>query len=410
MTRSRSSFLFEFLVFFRLAVTIMPIVDHYSNSLMNIGTFLLLYVYLVFGMGVSRFGKGFIANVPVFLISILSIISLFIRDKQVIGFIYELFIFMQWPLIYVYLAYRKDMNLVKRILVYALVCYLSTCITTYVGCTVFEGAARHMSNSNFAEINPDLMSLYRSFNIGTFTFIYSLVIVSPMLIGVFRNQKGVAKIVGLISMVIVVAVIIKTEYTTALLLLLSSFILFFLPKDFSRKNLFSVLAIAVVVLIISAPLLQWLMDTISSMVNSDQVADRLGSIVDLQAGKEADSDSDLGQRIELWTESLDIFLSHILFGFSGDNGGHSFILDNLARFGLIGLFSEFVVFGMMHRRSAKPFFGTALYGYAVYALILNVIQCLVNPVINYFAFTFIIPLTCLYFSQSSELSRTNEIA
>ncbi len=396
---NRLDTLIEVLVLFRLAVTIMPVVGLYSNSLINIGTFVLLYACLIIGLGGEKAYSIIVSCVPIFLISILYLFSSIIEGESFFGSLYELFMNLQWPLVCVYIIRSQKWKMTKRILIYVLSFYVITSFTTYIGSNMFEGAARHMSNGHFAEENPDLMNLYYSYNIGTFTFIYSLVILFPLLLYLLRNTNKGGRWLSILSIIFVFTVIIKTEYTTAILLLLSCFVLLLLPKTFSKNKLFSILLLSVIVVLVSAPLLSGLMELIASMAGSEQVEERLSAVSVFRSSKIIDDSNDFGQRMLLWQESLDVFSSNIMFGSSGRNGGHSFVFDNMARFGIIGLVSIFIVFSRMYKQSFKSYKSYAVYGYCLYAFIINIAQCILNPVINYIAFTFIIPLFCFYFSR-----------
>lgn len=395
---SLGDFLIEALILFRIAVTIMPAVGYYTNSIINIGTFLLIYILLLFRLGLDVFLNKIITFIPVFVISFFVLVVSFVKGESILGGVYEIFIGVLWPLILVFLCRHNDSNMTKRILIYVLLCYLITSITTSIGCNIYEGAARHMSNGRFAETNPDLMALYTAFNIGTFSFIYSVVILFPLILYILKAH--VTNIFVSISIIVVFsAVIVITEYTTALLLFMSSFILLLLPKGFKKEQLFGLVSVLLFVLVLFAPILPAIMGFISEMMGSEQVAERLGSISDLWTQRQVDSDSDFSYRIELWSQSLNIFLTSFPIGSGDKSGGHSFVFDNMARYGVLGLLATIFVFRQFYKRFIKWFSSSDVYGYALYAFILNLIECVVNPGNEYFAFTFVIPLFCFYFSR-----------
>lgn len=402
MTKNNSTFVFllEALLFFRLAVTIMPAVGFYSNSFINIGTFLLIYL-LLFAYARGNTIEELIKYVPIFLFGIYGIIVLAINNESVFDGIYELFMALQWPLAFIIVAKKKDYRLIRRLLIYVLAFYLITCITTYIGNDIFKGAARHMSNGNFANENKELMALYQSYNMGTFSFVYTIVILFPLILYMLRCY-GKKRLHYFIIGLVVVAVIIKTEYTTALILLLSSFMLFLLPKNFSFRQL-TLLSIGFVVIVLAySTLLPSILRLIAEFSGSEQVAERLTSISEVRTGGGLDDNSDLSQRVELWTESWKLFTNNLLLGTGNESGGHSFILDNMAKYGLLGFISVIIVFRKMFKMCVKKYKSYEVYGYALFALIINVTQCLLNPVMNYFAFTFVIPLFCVYFMKFEE--------
>ena len=404
-TRTSLSIIIEILVVFRLAISIMPAVGFYSSNILNIVSFLALYILLFMGMGPSRLLSGVFKYLPVFLISILAIIGLSIKGEPLIESLYVLTIDLLWPLVFLYVYIKNDVNMAKRLLVFIMVFYLITCITTFIGCYIYEGAPRHMSNGNFAENNPDLMALYTSFNIGSFSFVYSLVVLSPLVLFMLKN-KIIGSVFNAIVVVILTAVIIKMEYTTALLLYLSCFALLLLPRDFTMKQ-FNRMTIALMLfLFVFAPLLPAILDFLSESLGSEQVSERLGSISDLWSYRTVEDDSDLGSRFDLWGQSLKIFADTFPLGSLDKAGGHSFIFDNMAKYGIFGLIAMIIVFKQFYSRFIKQYNGINAYGYVIYAYILNLIECFVNPGNNYLCFTFIIPLFCLYFKNVEKQKKT----
>ena len=203
-----------------------------------------------------------------------------------------MFISLQWPLVAVYLIRRQNFKRIKRILFCALLCYIITAITTYVGSILFPGVARHMSNGRFADENSDLMTLYYSYNIGTFTFIYSLVIIFPLLIYIYRKYTNGVKFISLLSIISIIIVIVKTEYTTAILMTISSFLLFILPKKFNASQLWRMLILTLCVMITFIPLLTGIMEILSDTIGSDQVSERLLAISELRESKSFDDSND----------------------------------------------------------------------------------------------------------------------
>ena len=390
-------FIAEILIIYRIAVNVMPAVNFYSISLINIGTFILLYMLILFRLGVISFFIHSIRALLVFLVSVVGLFSLLLRGESVINGVYEFFMNCLWPLMAAYVLSFKDYKFAKRILMYVLLAFFITCVTTSIGCILFEGASRHMSNADYVEAYKLEVSFYESINIASFTFIYSLVLLVPFILYMIRYyRKG--RLFSILLLLIVTVTVILTEYTTALLLFFVSFSLYLLP--YSRKNsihpiYYLLILIAVICIVVYLPIA---LESVSHLFG-EQVEERLSSMADLLKGEGVSNESDLAQRMDFWKKSIDIFSSNILFGNSQNVGGHSYILDNLAMYGLLGLLAMVISFTETYRQYVRMASKNVLYAYMLMAFILNLIQGAVNPIINFTIITFVLPIFVFFYQD-----------
>ena len=82
-------FIAEILIIYRIAVNVMPAVNYYSISLINIGTFLLLYLLILFRLGVFSFLIHSVRALLVFLVSVVGLFSILLRGESIINGVYE---------------------------------------------------------------------------------------------------------------------------------------------------------------------------------------------------------------------------------------------------------------------------------------------------------------------------------
>ena len=122
-------------------------------------------------------------------------------------------------------------------------------------------------------------------------------------------------------------------------------------------------------------------------------------MADLLKGEGVSNESDLAQRLDFWKKSIDVFSSNILFGSLQDSGGHSYILDNLAMYGLFGLFAMVISFIETYKQYIRRSRNNVLYAYMFMVFILNIIQSVVNPIINFTIITFVLPIFVFFYQD-----------
>lgn len=268
----------------------------------------------------------------------------------------------------------ENKNALFSIFIFVLVAL--TLVTTIVGCMQYPGAARYLATVSDAQ--AEKAALYDWKNIGGYTFVYFVVLLHPLLILAFK--KGKLKLWwALLGSLAVFALAIYSEYTTALLLTLVTSLLYFFKKNFTAKQLliFAVVAMASILLFseLFADFLRWLAD----VVGSDSISIRLEALAGGRTGIENSEDN----RIELYEASLKTFFQNPLFGSflnegSKGIGGHSFILDFMAQFGIVGALVLFFMYKVMYQRFFTQYHGIEGYGYVLWIFIQALILSTIN--------------------------------
>ena len=363
-----------------------------------INTLILVLLFLFMGSDKSfSIRKAMFAIAPLYFLSILGFASY--SSSQWPAQMYGLIQRIAFPLIAFYIMQNRSTQSKRNVLLLVLIGYAVTCVTTYLGCLSYPGAARQMATGMSEE--GYLFNMYRQLNIGSFAFVYTLVLLLPIVLYVIRGQQKFWILFILFGIAAVMA-IIEMEYTTALLLMLINFLLFFLPRYFNANDLKDKLWIFVVAGILVWFVLPSILDAIIPYVSSDTMSSRL---LDLSASLKGDvaqsQDGDMESRSELFMVSIKGFLSSPIWGTFTKAGGHSFLLDTMSKYGLIGLGLLIVMYKRAYTLFIKPYKSQPYFGYVLFAFIMTLVLAVLNPKDNLLVLTFLIPLFCESYSNET---------
>lgn len=346
--------------------------------------------------------------VPMFLIPVLNLLF-YTSGGNAISILSGIAQLMQ-TIIYTMYAFvvlkNKDFKSAKLILIVYFVCVTITCITTYYGCGLIPGAARLIA-TDIDQTDPRFAQIL-NLNIGGFGFVYSNVLISVILIMLikFRSEIHNKYIISfsILLLGLIFASIIATEYTTALLLFTCSMVLFLFSKVFRVKKMITVLAIFATLFLALKPVVADGLDYISQVIPSEDVASRLNDLATSLKGEEISDESDISYRQNFYQMSIDVIKSHPL-GAWGDRsaivGGHSYILDNLAKYGLLGIFFIWLMLKRMYQLYLLPCKDKPYYGYLLVILLLSCVMISVNTGIYYPVLTFVMPLVAFLFDTKA---------
>ena len=203
-------------------------------------------------------------------------------------------------------------------------------------------------------------SLYKSLNIGGVDFIYQLVLMMPLLVFTFRKGNRMLRILSVVTMVVFIMTIVVSEYTTALIFAFASVLLFFFPKNISGKRLLGVLLGMSFVLLIVLYVVDIFSILATMFGEKTDVAEKLQDISNHIHGM-GYGEGDYDVRMGKWTKSLEAFASSPIYGTSHVGGGHSYLLDHLAKYGIIGVVMLIIVFKNLFKLSVRKFNHTSFH-------------------------------------------------
>ena len=378
--------LFEILAVLYIAHKVLPAVGYYMPSIVYLGVFGLTIVLL---LPLFRY-KAAWTIAGVFAVSLLALISRLL-DATSSGALYlygELQIYL-YGIITLRVIAGGDKKACRRMFVIIMVMYLITAATTYIGTVNYPGAARMMATLSSSDL------LYRTYvkeNIGNFIFVYELVLLTPLLIYLTRS-KWVKPIIGYLLIAFVGVVIVATEYGMAVMLYFASLLLLVFPKLTSKK-LMILLLVLVLVFIVGAELVANAFEQLSLSVESETLAERFLAVAETLRGEDELSATTGQTRMELYSKSVKSFWDTTFMGTwgTGGIGGHSFAIDTLGNYGILGIAALIAVFVTMYNLALKPYREYDFHPYLLWVYCVAVFLMVMNPKVYSFTFLCVIPL------------------
>ena len=260
----------------------------------------------------------------------------------------------------------------SRIILFALIV---TMITTIIGCINNPYAARLLATTSDSQ--DATVSSFDLQNIGGYSFVYDMVLLYPVLILAYKTKK-IKLFPTIIIAVVVLSTIVYSEYTIALLLFILSSTLFFTKRNLSARGIVLISIFAVLFLLLFSNVVVDFLTWLSGIVNSEVVSDKIQALAGGTTGLEQAEDN----RFALYQTSLNVFYSHPIFGTLIEqtriDGGHSFLLDNLAQFGFLGGVLMFFMYKNIFKRFFLPFKDKPGFGYVIWVFVQTLILSLVN--------------------------------
>ena len=255
-----------------------------------------------------------------------------------------------------------------------IICIIVTMLTTIIGCIQNPGASRILALV-YSQDKDAIM--YDMKNIGGYSFIYFLVLLYPILIVAYKSRR-ISLLLTLIIASLLLVTIVYSEYTTALLFFIISSFLFFTKRNLSARGIITIVIVSLLLLVVFSNVVVDFLNWLSKIVGSEDMSSRLDALANGREGLESSEDN----RLELYQLSLNQFLKNPVFGtlFAKDriNGGHSFILDNLASFGLLGGVLMFFMYKSIFKRFLIPYKDKPGFGYIVWTFIQAIILSIIN--------------------------------
>lgn len=376
MYQRRGISIWNLIISLTIAYTIMPIVSRFISTYLTTYFYLLVVVIVFLGIvfdnrsdSLNEYAGGILLPFIMF-----HGLSFFTRTDSIVIWGYSVLLAL-FPVVigYYVTQYRiKDVSFYSRAIIFMM---LATAITTNFGLIRFPYAARVLATISSSQDATAIT--YNWYNIGGFEFIYFMVLLYPILIMAYK-QRRVNLIFTIVGTVLIFATTILSEYTTALLLLIISSSLFLVKRDLRKKDVFILLLIAVLFVVYFNDYVSQFLSYVGTLIGSETMSERLNALAGGQAGLEASESN----RIFLYRRSISTFFSHPLLGTflsgGGGLGGHSFILDTLGKYGLIGVALLFFMYRKVFKCFVQPFENEAGYGFVLWTFVQAILLSCVN--------------------------------
>lgn len=366
----------------------------------------LLFVCAYFQFGAKSFFEYFYRTIPLSIVFYLDFIrSLFSSEATLL---LDIYLYLQIIILLIigqHIIKTNDLRLAKHLYYIILIMYVVTAVTTYLGCLVYPEAARDLASSISSD-DPFLYNLYRRLNIGGFSFIYTLVLLIPLFVGKLRNKFG-NRLLCILVMFVFFMTIIGSQYTTALLLSVFSFFLLFASRKFDKRKCYTFLIVFFFLFIITKSVLPLLLQTITNYIDSRIVASRLGDLSSLLSNDDdigsIGANSDVDIRYLLMKKSWNSFLDSPLWGSWNLKtiGNHSYFLDNLALYGLLGLVAYLALWLGFYRLYWKRNEKKNWFGFFFFGFIFSMVLSFLNPHIFYTYLGFMVPIFMVIYKSKT---------
>lgn len=370
--------LYDFLVILYFAHKLLPAFGYYMPSIIYLGLFAILFLLTINNLSY----KNFTSLLPIIMVSVMEFAD-YIIDASMSSvplFIYgELQQLLYILVVLKYMQYNKKMN-IQRLFNIVVCLYVITAITTIIGCVSNPEASRLLALGT----STDFYVHYTKLNIGGFSFVYELILLTPLFIYMLK-RKRINRFLGIALVVLIGIVAIVSEYSTALLLYVFTIVVLFFI-DVTPRKIISIGVIGMLSIVVFAPILSEIISTLSRLVNSEIVSERLDYIAATLMGNTAVESIAGERRLALYAKPLQAFAESWGIGlWTGQaSGGHSFILDNIGCYGYTGILVIVIFLRGVFKMFLRPYREKDYFGYMIWGGIMAIIMMLLNPKTNLF--------------------------
>lgn len=365
----------EIIAIYILVFTVSPYIQQFTSRFLTTYFYMLITVvtvmYIIVNCRLQYIKELFSLLLPFVLFQLLNMAISDMSNMLLVG--YQVLLFML-PICLGFYFITNNVN-IKLYAVSIIMVYAVTSVTTIIGCINNSNAARLLATTATSQDATAVSFNWQ--NIGGFSFTYSCVLLYPLVIIAFKKKKLRLPFAVLFAAG-AIALCVYTEYTIALMLVIFSSLFFFLPRDLTPKKFFMYSVIGIVFVLVFSSVLASLMNIIGELIDNPTMGEKMTAVF---GGREA-MDNLEDRRMDRYMKSVEIFLTHPLFGcfIEGQTlvGGHSFILDLLARFGLVGGAVLVWMYRSIYKVFYKPLANSQDYGFVVWVFIQPIILSLLN--------------------------------
>ena len=367
--------LLEVLAVLYIMHTLLPAVGHYMPGIMYLGLFGITFVLVL----PAFYRKGAYVMLGFFAVSLLHFL---LKLSNIVGaalYMYgELQVYLFGLIALTIIAYG-DPKHSRRMFWLILVMYAITAVTTIIGNDKYPQASRFLAT--FEQDNP-LNQLYTSKNIGGFSLAYALVLLTPIIIYLTKSKK-MNRIIGIGFLVLLGVTLMAMEYGMAVLLYAASLSLLLIPR-LTTKRIIILLVVVLLFVLLFGGLVANIFEEISLSVDSEALSERFMAIAEVLRGEDKTTSATAQNRTELYGKSWDAFINSNLLGAWGNKsvgnpGGHSFVLDAMGSFGLLGIVALVFVFVSMYKVTLKPYRTQSIYPYLLWIYLVASVLMVLNP-------------------------------
>lgn len=366
-----------------------PITTHYISVMIFMLPLALLLLGLFLYGPISRDTGSRFFMVSLVYFGAIIVDELFIESRIVYMLWNALLNYLPLVIGYFLIEHQMDKTIRTFITLYIL-SILITGITTYLGLQEFPDASRDLASGTNNE-------LYGKMNIGGFSFIYSLAISHPMLVYYLRKRNH--SILSVVMTILMSMCITASRYTIALVVFSLSLLCYLIPvndTDTLRKGTIFLILLCLVIIFVLAPTI---LDYLAEQEFLKDYAANLTDISRMLQGKDV-LEGNTVSRQKVYETSWNSFVKYPVFGgllsaegsLQNVSGGHSYFLDTMAKWGLVGLVLVLAMIWTTIKWYWSLFSGSYAIYYVLFSLALALVVAALNPVFWTFELGTLIPL------------------
>lgn len=364
----------KFAVAFTILYSLMPFVG------VAVSVYLTTYSYMIFcilfliliilSKKTKSMNEYFTYALPFILYGIL---TLFVRTESVSMWGYRQLLFVMPIIVGVYIVNycNEECTLYSKVIVLSIII---TCITTARGIQVYPGAARWLAT---VADSKDSMSITLSWmNVGGYSFIYTIVLLYPLLVLAYKKHK-INILTSLSVAILGFWCILSAEYTISLILFAATSVMFFVKRNLKGRDMLIFAAVTFLLMIIFSSVMSGILRILAENVGSNDISARLTDLAGGLSGLEKSDDN----RLALYMRSFNTFITHPIGTFlsgGGGVGGHSFILDILAQYGIIGVFMLIFMYRKLYQIFYKKYQYEEDFGYIIWIFLQAMLLSTIN--------------------------------
>ena len=361
--------------------------------------------YTVIFVLISRGGESLSEYIlPILPIVVWRLLQYVVHGSELISWGYESLLNIAPMILGCFLVRKSDYKVKKYFCIVLLLSFLITAITTIIGLQRYPDASRYLA---LAESYDDAFIRYSFMNIGGYDFVYSAILLYPLAIYAYKNGKMSLWLFIVIFFTLLV-LILNAGYTTALILFSVSSVLMFLKRNLSVKNILFVIIISTILMIIFSNVISKLLNDLANVIENKDISERLRDLSNGTEGIEQGEDN----RIYYYRLSLKVFLGDPIFGRMFGKlygGGHSFILDSLAEYGLVGGAIILYIYVTVYKNFFKQHRKEKGFGYILWSFMQVILLSALNPGMWLYVLCLYIPIIVSYLTADNEENFSQEI-
>ena len=372
---------------------IMPVVGQFIST--YISTYFMLMVEAVVWWLLIKWNNGswIISVFSLFFIAVIQFIYEYIyRYTGLVsggyGLMYNL------SLVGIGILYYDLNRSIRRIIHFSIVAsILITIATTIIGSYRFgSGIVRYAASVGSS--SDAVFVLTNWHNVGSFSFVYMCLVLYPVLIYYCKVKK--VRLLFRIGIIVgVLFFFYRSEFATALLACVACSVLWLIPLETKfRTKILIVLSVAGV-LFLCKNLFANIAYRIAYSINSSVLMERFLYIGDTLSGVQNDVFA-VGERRKVLEKSLSTIMHHPIIGtlFYRDKGvgGHSYVLDFIARYGLLGWYLLITSYKQIYKNFTTHFSDEYKRQYLIISILLAIALSVVNTGDHWFELVLVIPV------------------